>query len=61
MLNPKKKVWETIQPGLFTDDSLVACYKVIAEDSGADLGRICPMKTLAGKITVATVAKATIK
>lgn len=28
VLNPKKKVWETIQPLLFTDESKEACYKV---------------------------------
>lgn len=27
VLNPKKKVWETIQPDLHTDNKLVACYK----------------------------------
>ncbi|KAL8090300.1 hypothetical protein AgCh_039685 [Apium graveolens] len=27
VLNPKKKVWETIQPDLHTTKELIACYK----------------------------------
>nr|XP_017222897.1 PREDICTED: methionine--tRNA ligase, cytoplasmic-like [Daucus carota subsp. sativus] len=27
VLNPKKKVWETIQPDLHTNKELIACYK----------------------------------
>jgi aminoacyl tRNA synthase complex-interacting multifunctional protein 1 len=59
VLNPKKKVWETIQPGLFTDDSLVACYKVQSAEASDS---VCRMQTInGGLITVSTVKKATIK
>lgn len=29
-LNPKKKVWEQVQPDLLTDDQCVATYKGVA-------------------------------
>jgi hypothetical protein len=42
-LNPKKKVWETVQPGFVTTDSLVATWK----------GE--PFTTSAGVCRVATI------
>lgn len=48
-LNPKKKVWEAVQPELGTDGACVACYR------GAALA------TAAGPCTVRTVAGGTIK
>lgn len=60
VLNPKKKVWETIQPGLFTDNELVAKYRktAIDDDSG---GSIHTMLTHRGIITVSSVTGASIK
>nr|CAB3220761.1 aminoacyl tRNA synthase complex-interacting multifunctional protein 1 [Phallusia mammillata] len=44
MLNPKKKVWEKVQPDLKTNDECVACYKGVpfkVEGKG-----ICKVQTL---------------
>ena len=49
LLNPKKKVWEAVQPELGTDAARVACYR------GA------PLATPAGPCTVRTVAGGSIK
>lgn len=35
LLNPKKKVWETLQVDLHTNEELVACYKNIPLTSSA--------------------------
>ena len=48
-LNPKKKVFETIQPDLMTTDELVAVWKNI------------PFRTSKGLIKSSTLAKASIK
>lgn len=48
-LNPKKKIFEQIQPDLMTNDGLVACYKGV------------PLMTSAGPVKVASVAGASIK
>lgn len=48
-LNPKKKVFEQVQPDLKTSDGLLACYKGI------------PLMTSAGPVKVASVAGAGIK
>lgn len=48
-LNPKQKIWETIQPDFITTDDLVAVWKGI------------PFKTSAGVLKVKTIAKGTIK
>jgi aminoacyl tRNA synthase complex-interacting multifunctional protein 1 len=58
VLNPKKKVWETIQPGLFTDDEKRGAYKFQEEGKPE---RVCLFKTATGVITTATVTKGTIK
>ncbi|KAA8528821.1 hypothetical protein F0562_036176 [Nyssa sinensis] len=43
VLNPKKKIWETVQVDLHTDKELVACYKDV------------PFTTSAGVCTVSTI------
>jgi len=48
-LNPKHKVWETVQPELKTNDQLVATYKGV------------PFKTSAGICTVKSIANGGIK
>ncbi|RKP36013.1 hypothetical protein BJ085DRAFT_13179 [Dimargaris cristalligena] len=54
VLNPKKKIWETIQPGLLTDESRQALYQ--SPEGVAHL-----LKTDAGICTVKSVTKGTIK
>ncbi|XP_060172218.1 methionine--tRNA ligase, cytoplasmic-like [Lycium barbarum] len=49
VLNPKKKVWETLQVDLHTDKKLVACYK--------DL----PLTTSAGVCKVASISEGSIR
>ena len=48
-LNPKKKVWETVQPDLRTDEELVACFKGI------------PFTTSAGVCKVSSLNEAKIR
>lgn len=48
VLNPKKKVWETLQVDLHTDADLVACYKDI------------PLTTSAGVCTVSSICNGSI-
>jgi methionyl-tRNA synthetase len=48
-LNPKKKIFEQVQPDLKTSDDLVACYKGV------------PLMTSAGPVKVASVAGASIR
>jgi len=48
-LNPKHKVWETVQPELKTNSENVVCYKGI------------PLKTSVGVCTVSTIANGSIK
>uniref|UniRef100_A0A2N9FY19 methionine--tRNA ligase n=1 Tax=Fagus sylvatica TaxID=28930 RepID=A0A2N9FY19_FAGSY len=49
VLNPKKKVWETLQVDLNTNTELVACYKDI------------PFTTSAGVCTVSSIASGSIR
>ncbi|KAL3635972.1 hypothetical protein CASFOL_020519 [Castilleja foliolosa] len=49
VLNPKKKVWETLQPDLHTDKDLVACYKNL------------PLTTSAGVCKVTSIAQGSIR
>ncbi|KAG6546532.1 hypothetical protein Mapa_012081 [Marchantia paleacea] len=49
VLNPKKKVWETVQPDLATTEELVAVYKDV------------PFTTSAGVCKVASITKGSIK
>ena len=48
-LNPKKKVWETVQPDFATRDDLVAVWKDV------------PFQTAKGLVKTASIAKASIK
>lgn len=54
ILNPKKKVWETIQPGLKTTDAFQASYR-------SPEGTVHLLRTDHGVCTVQTVANATIR
>ncbi|GLT61022.1 hypothetical protein SLA2020_337580 [Shorea laevis] len=49
VLNPKKKVWETLQVDLHTDANLVACYKDI------------PLTTSAGVCTASSICNGSIR
>lgn len=49
VLNPKKKVWETVQPDLRTTDDLVAVYKE------------APFTTSAGVCKVSSIRSGTIR
>lgn len=40
VLNPKKKVWETVQPDLHTDKELVACYKGVPFTTSAGVCKV---------------------
>ncbi|KAJ1964109.1 G4 quadruplex nucleic acid binding protein [Dispira parvispora] len=54
VLNPKKKIWETIQPGLLTNENLQALYQ-------HPEGKVHLMMTDEGVCTVKSAAKGTIK
>jgi len=49
VLNPKKKIWETVQPDLHTTTDLIACYKGV------------PFTTSAGVCKVSSVTCGSIK
>ncbi|KAH7431189.1 hypothetical protein KP509_08G035400 [Ceratopteris richardii] len=49
VLNPKKKIWESVQVDLRTNDKLVACYKNV------------PFTTSTGVCTVASIANGSIR
>ena len=49
LLNPKKKVWETLQVDLHTNEELVACYKNI------------PLTTSAGVCKVSSIQNGSIR
>lgn len=40
VLNPKKKVWESVQPDLHTDKELVACYKDLPFTTSAGVCKV---------------------
>ncbi|KAJ3211304.1 Aminoacyl tRNA synthase complex-interacting multifunctional protein 1 [Entophlyctis luteolus] len=56
-LNPKKKTWENVQPGLKTDGFRQAVYSVT--EAGVTVNRV--LRTEEGEITVKSVTGATIK
>jgi len=65
VLNPKKKIWETIQPGFTTTEDLEVGFEVsavpqLAGESGSkeELGKL---KTSAGVCTVKTLKGATVR
>ena len=45
VLNPKKKVWEAVQPDLKTDEQKNACYKGVALRTS---GGVCTVKSVVG-------------
>lgn len=49
VLNPKKKVWETLQVDLHSNTELIACYKDI------------PLTTSAGVCTVSSIRGGSIR
>ena len=49
VLNPKKKVWETLQVDLHSNSELIACYKDI------------PLTTSAGVCTVSSIRGGSIR
>lgn len=49
VLNPKKKVFETVQPDLWTNKELVACYKGV------------PFTTSAGVCKAASIQEGSIR
>ncbi|KAF2265704.1 nucleic acid-binding protein [Lojkania enalia] len=66
VLNPKKKIWESIQPGFTTTDSLEVGFDVEAvpqlSGEGADKKTgVGKLKTAAGLCTVTTLKGATVR
>ncbi|KAJ4352448.1 G4 quadruplex nucleic acid binding protein [Didymosphaeria variabile] len=66
VLNPKKKVWETIQPGFTTTDSLEVGFNVenVPQLSGEGADKktgVAKLKTAAGLCTVTTLKDATVR
>ncbi|KAF2188377.1 nucleic acid-binding protein [Zopfia rhizophila CBS 207.26] len=66
VLNPKKKVWETVQPGFTTTDALEAGFDVegVPQLSGEGESKktgVGLLKTSSGVCTVATLKGATIR
>ena len=66
VLNPKKKIWETVQPGFTTTDSLEVGFDVEAvpqlsgEGSDKKTG-VAKLKTAAGICIVSTLKGATVR
>jgi len=66
VLNPKKKVWETIQPGFTTTDNLEVGFEVsevpqlVGEGEAKKTG-VSKLKTAAGLCTVVTLKGATVR
>ncbi|ODV92839.1 hypothetical protein CANCADRAFT_1434 [Tortispora caseinolytica NRRL Y-17796] len=55
VLNPKKKIWETVQPGFTTLDDLSVVFK-------DEEGKVCPLQTADGKVVKAqTLVGATVR
>lgn len=66
VLNPKKKIWETIQPGFTTLDTLEVGFNVedVPQLSGEGPEKrtgIAKLKTAAGLCTVTTLKGATVR
>ncbi|RHN64384.1 putative methionine--tRNA ligase [Medicago truncatula] len=47
LLNPKKKIWETLQTELHTNEELVACYKNVPLTTSAG---VCKVLSITGSI-----------
>ncbi|KAF2197171.1 multisynthetase complex auxiliary component p43 [Delitschia confertaspora ATCC 74209] len=66
VLNPKKKIWETIQPGFTTTDDLSVGFDVSAVSQLAGEGEtkktgVAKLKTAAGLCTVSTLKGAVVR
>lgn len=63
VLNPKKKVWETFQPGFTTTDNFEVAFDVSAVPQLADKGKsgVGKLTTKAGICTVSTLKNATVR
>lgn len=66
VLNPKKKIWETIQPGFTTTDSLEVGFDVeaVPQLSGEGVDKktgVAKLKTSAGLCSVSTLKNATVR
>jgi aminoacyl tRNA synthase complex-interacting multifunctional protein 1 len=63
VLNPKKKIWETIQPGFTTTDDLTAAFKVDDVEPLKAQGKtgVGKLRTKEGFCTVKTLRGATIR
>jgi aminoacyl tRNA synthase complex-interacting multifunctional protein 1 len=66
VLNPKKKIWETIQPGFTTTQELVAGFEVgdvpqLAGEGADKKSGLAQLRTKDGVCTVATLKGAAIK
>ena len=45
ILNPKKKVWETLKVDLHTNDELVACYKDVPLTTSAGICKVSSIRS----------------
>jgi aminoacyl tRNA synthase complex-interacting multifunctional protein 1 len=63
VLNPKKKIWESIQPGFTTTDDLGVGFEVEAVTQLKDSGKsgIAKLRTKQGECTVPTLKGATVR
>ncbi|KAF2273554.1 nucleic acid-binding protein [Westerdykella ornata] len=66
VLNPKKKIWETIQPGFTTTDALEVGFNVgdVPQLSGEGADKktgVAKLRTAAGVCTVSTLKGATVR
>lgn len=63
VLNPKKKIWETVQPGFTTTDDLVAAFEVEAVGVLKEQGKtgVGLLRTKGGVCTVKSLKGATIR
>ena len=61
VLNPKKKAWETVQPGFCTTDALEAAFDPTAVPALADRPGIAKLRTDKGACTVKSLKGATIR
>ncbi len=62
-LNPKKKVWETVQPEFSTTDDCVAVYKGVpfTTPSGTTMKPCCVLILTSGHVKVSSITKGQIK
>lgn len=66
VLNPKKKIWETIQPGFTTTDALEVGFNVgavpqLAGEGAEKKSGVAKLKTAAGLCSVTTLKDAVVR